>query len=248
MMLRTEFAKEKRATPSGSPEKPPRGGGERQLPDAVAARLIAVANTKADDAERRVFEMEESTAKRVANAEAHTESAREELRVARNEIGALEHHVATLSMKQRDDLSELKLIKTETNDMVMSNALKDADNKRLRAESALEAANDKNDELTKALQATRDAARRAITDLSGDTQNRNRALPTGWQQPSWHEKRLSPSLTNTNCAEFAPSRVCCDAPSRPNARRRVRLFEPRLRKEHEGVLFLLTILGKWRTT
>jgi hypothetical protein len=67
MMLRTEFAKEKRATPSGSPEKPPRGGGERQLPDAVAARLIAVANTKADDAERRVFEMEESTAKRVAN-------------------------------------------------------------------------------------------------------------------------------------------------------------------------------------
>ena len=176
MMLRTEFAKEKRATPSGSPEKPPRGGGERQLPDAVAARLIAVANTKADDAERRVFEMEESTAKRVANAEAHTESAREELRVARNEIGALEHHVATLSMKQRDDLSELKLIKTETNDMVMSNALKDADNKRLRAESALEAANDKNDELTKALQATRDAARRAITDLSGDTQNRTKAF------------------------------------------------------------------------
>ena len=174
--MRTEFAKEKRATPSGSPEKPPRGGGERQLPDAVAARLIAVANTKADDAERRVFEMEESTAKRVANAEAHTESAREELRVARNEIGALEHHVATLSMKQRDDLSELKLIKTETNDMVMSNALKDADNKRLRAESALEAANDKNDELTKALQATRDAARRAITDLSGDTQNRTKAF------------------------------------------------------------------------
>ena len=66
----------------------------------VAARPVAAANARAEDAERRAFETEERAAARVADVEHDARQAADALGDARRVIAELEHHVAETAMRR----------------------------------------------------------------------------------------------------------------------------------------------------
>ena len=116
MMMRTEFSAFSRGvdadvSASATPEKRrsrSRSDFRAADTDKVAARLVAAANARAEDAERRAFETEERAAARVADVEHDARQAADALGDARRVIAELEHHVAETAMRRDERTSAVR--------------------------------------------------------------------------------------------------------------------------------------------
>ena len=168
MMMRTEFSEigQRHKNPV-SPNSTPIETRSPPEKDDVATKLVAAANQRAEDADRRLFLLEENAALKVADAELQVESAREELAEARVKIHKLEHHIATTALHPPEKSPE-KSKQRDSGDNALSSAIAEANNKRLQLELLLDETNAKTDDLEKSLRATRDAACRAIEDTTRD--------------------------------------------------------------------------------
>jgi hypothetical protein len=137
MMMRTEFSAFSRgvdavASTSATPEKRPESPRATRAADTdkVAARLVAAANARAEDAERRAFETEERAAARVADAEHDARQAADALGDARRVIAELEHHVAETAMR-RDERTSAVRPDDGVADAERANAVAEANRRRL---------------------------------------------------------------------------------------------------------------------
>jgi hypothetical protein len=226
MMMRTEFSAFSRgadadASASATPEKRPESPRATRAADTdeVAARLVAAANARAEDAERRAFETEERAAARVADAEHDARQMADALGDAQRVIAELEHHVAETAMR-RDDREHVKTSNDgEHHDAgVSASAVAEANRARLQAELEVDELRVKLEDAEKALTATREAARRALEAREKDARAKEQAL----------EAKLRD--TESAFANERESRVKAEDVSREHERRRIRAIERLLKR------------------
>ena len=217
LMMRTEFSAFSRgadadASASATPEKRP-GSAEptrAAATDKVAARLVANANARAKDAERRAFETEERAAARVADAE-HA------LGDAQRVIAQLEHHVAETAMR-RDERESVVRSKDETADDERAKAVAEANRRRLQTELELDASRAELEDAEKATAATKEAARRALEAREKDARAK--------------ESELTDRIVHAEAAfeRERALRVRAEETAREHERRRVDAIESVLRR------------------
>lgn len=226
MMMRTEFSAFSRgadadASASATPEKRPESPRATRAADTdkVAARLVAAANARAEDAERRAFETEERAAARVADAEHDARQMADALGDAQRVIAELEHHVAETAMR-RDDREHVKTSNDgEHHDAgVSASAVAEANRRRLQAELEVDELRVKLEDAEKALTATREAARRALEAREKDARAKEQAL----------EGKLRD--TESAFKRERESRVKAEDVSREHERRRIRAIERLLKR------------------
>jgi hypothetical protein len=226
MMMRTEFSAFSRgadadASASATPEKRPESPRATRAADTdkVAARLVAAANARAEDAERRAFETEERAAARVADAEHDARQMADALGDAQRVIAELEHHVAETAMR-RDDREHVKTSNDgEHHDAgVSASAVAEANRRRLQAELEVDELRVKLEDAEKSLTATREAARRALEAREKDARAKEQAL----------EAKLRD--TESAFARERESRVKAEDVSREHERRRIRAIERLLKR------------------
>ena len=182
MMMRTEFSAFSRgadadasaATPEKRPESP--RATRAADTDKVAARLVAAANARAENAERRAFETEERAAARVADAEHDARQTADALGDARRVIAELEHRVVETAMRRDERETTARDRNGETADAERANAVAEANRRRLRVELELDETRAKCESAEKATTATREAARRALEAREKDARAKEREL------------------------------------------------------------------------
>ena len=221
MMMRTEFSAFSRgvdadASTSATPEKRPESPRATRAADTdkVAARLVAAANARAEDAERRAFETEERAAARVADAEHDARQAADALGDARRVIAELEHHVAETAMR-RDERNN-RAVRPDDDDADASataNAVAEANRRRLAAELEVDELKAKLEEASKSTTATRDAARRALEAREKDARASDEAL------------RARLVEIEQAFARERESRTKAEATAQEHERRRIRAIE-----------------------
>ena len=219
MMMRTEFSAFSRgvdavASTSATPEKRPESPRATRAADTdkVAARLVAAANARAEDAERRAFETEERAAARVADAEHDARQAADALGDARRVIAELEHHVAETAMR-RDERTSAVRPDDGVADAERANAVAEANRRRLAAELEVDELKAELEEAAKSTTATRDAARRALEAREKDARASDEAL------------RARLVEVETAFARERESRTKAEATAQEHERRRIRAIE-----------------------
>lgn len=219
MMMRTEFSAFSRgvdadASTSATPEKRPESPRATRAADTdkVAARLVAAANARAEDAERRAFETEERAAARVADAEHDARQAADALGDARRVIAELEHHVAETAMR-RDERTSAVRPDDGVADAERANAVAEANRRRLAAELEVDELKAKLEEAATSTTATRDAARRALEAREKDARASDEAL------------RARLVEVETAFARERESRTKAEATAQEHERRRIRAIE-----------------------
>ena len=219
MMMRTEFSAFSRgvdadASTSATPEKRPESPRATRAADTdkVAARLVAAANARAEDAERRAFETEERAAARVADAEHDAREAADALGDARRVIAELEHHVAETAMR-RDERTSAVRPDDGVADAERANAVAEANRRRLAAELEVDELKAKLEEAATSTTATRDAARRALEAREKDARASDEAL------------RARLVEVETAFARERESRTKAEATAQEHERRRIRAIE-----------------------
>ncbi len=222
MMMRTEFSAFSRgvdadASTSATPEKRPESPRATRAADTdkVAARLVAAANARAEDAERRAFETEERAAARVADAEHDARQAADALGDARRVIAELEHHVAETAMRHADERTS---VRTRPDDddadaSATANAVAEANRRRLAAELEVDELKAKLEEAATSTTATRDAARRALEAREKDARASEEAL------------RARLVEIEQAFARERESRTKAEATAQEHERRRIRAIE-----------------------
>ena len=217
MMMRTEFSAFSRgvdadASTSATPEKRPESPRATRAADTdkVAARLVAAANARAEDAERRAFETEERAAARVADAEHDARQAADALGDARRVIAELEHHVAETAMR-RDERNN-RAVRPDDG-VAVAEAVAEANRRRLAAELEVDELRGKLEEASKSTTATRDAARRALEAREKDARASDEAL------------RARLFEIETAFARERESRTKAEATAQEHERRRIRAIE-----------------------
>ena len=225
MMMRTEFSAFSRgvetdASASATPEKRPESPRATRAADTdkVAARLVAAANARAEDAERRAFETEERAAARVADAEHDARQMADALGDAQRVIAELEHHVAETAMKRDDREHAASSNDDEHHDAERASAVAEANRRRLQAELEGDELRAKLEDAEKALTATREAARRALEAREKDARAKEQVL----------EAKLRD--TESAFARERESRVRAEEVSREHERRRIRAIERLLKR------------------
>ena len=219
MMMRTEFSAFSRGvdadvSASATPEKRPESPQATRAADTdkVAARLVAAANARAEDAERRAFETEERAAARVADAEHDARQAADALGDARRVIAELEHHVAETAMR-RDERTSAVRLDDGVADAERANAVAEANRRRLAAELEVDELKAELEEAAKSTTATRDAARRALEAREKDARASDEAL------------RARIVEIETAFARERESRTKAEATAQEHERRRIRAIE-----------------------
>ena len=219
MMMRTEFSAFSRGvdadvSASATPEKRPESPRATRAADTdkVAARLVAAANARAEDAERRAFETEERAAARVADAEHDARQAADALGDARRVIAELEHHVAETAMR-RDERTSAVRPDDGVADAERANAVAEANRRRLAAELEVDELKAKLEEAATSTTATRDAARRALEAREKDARASDEAL------------RARLVEVETAFARERESRTKAEATAQEHERRRIRAIE-----------------------
>jgi len=217
MMMRTEFSAFSRgvdadASTSATPEKRPESPRATRAADTdkVAARLVAAANARAEDAERRAFETEERAAARVADAEHDARQAADALGDARRVIAELEHHVAETAMR-RDERNN-RAVRPDDG-VAVAEAVAEANRRRLAAELEVDELKAKLEEASKSTTATRDAARRALEAREKDARASDEAL------------RARLVEIEQAFARERESRTKAEATAQEHERRRIRAIE-----------------------
>ena len=238
MMMRTEFSEFRRRTSSPENLTSEKSTGETHVVETVAARLVAAANARAEEAERRSFETEERAAVRIAEAEFQAEEARASLEDARVTIGQLEHHVAETEVRRSAEMKKKKSRAGQSDDgsgfneedardakheedasmSALKTALAESNRNRLRVEMDAEALRETVDDLTKAVSATREAAKRALEARERDARDSEHALRERLRET---EKAFARERSLRNEAE---------AISRGHETRRIRAIESVLRR------------------
>ena len=225
MMMRTEFSAFSRgvetdASASATPEKRPESPRATRAADTdkVAARLVAAANARAEDAERRAFETEERAAARVADAEHDARQMADALGDAQRVIAELEHHVAETAMRRDDREHAASSNDDEHHDAERASAVAEANRRRLQAELEGDELRAKLEDAEKALTATREAARRALEAREKDARAKEQVL----------EAKLRD--TESAFARERASRVRAEEVSREHERRRIRAIERLLKR------------------
>ena len=223
MMMRTEFSAFSRGvdadvSASATPEKRPESPRATRAADTdkVAARLVAAANARAEDAERRAFETEERAAARVADAEHDARQAADALGDARRVIAELEHHVAETAMR-RDERTSAVRLDDGVADAERANAVAEANRRALAAELEVDELKAELEEAAKSMTATRDAARRALEAREKDARASDEALrarlveiETAFARERARTKAEATARSHGGDA-FAPSSVCSSA-------------------------------------
>ena len=218
MMMRTEFSAFSRgadadasaATPEKRPESP--RATRAADTDKVAARLVAAANARAENAERRAFETEGRAAARVADAEHDARQAADALGDARRVIAELEHHVAETAMR-RDERTSAVRSDDGVADAERASAVAEANRRRLAAELEVDELKAKLEEAATETTATRDAARRALEAREKDARASDEAL------------RARIVEIETAFARERESRTKAEATAQEHERRRIRAIE-----------------------
>ena len=221
MMMRTEFSAFSRgvdadASTSATPEKRPESPRATRAADTdkVAARLVAAANARAEDAERRAFETEERAAARVADAEHDARQAADALGDARRVIAELEHHVAETAMRRDERNNRAVRPDDDVADAsATANAVAEANRRRLAAELEVDELKAKLEEASKSTTATRDAARRALEAREKDARASDEAL------------RARLVEIEQAFARERESRTKAEATAQEHERRRIRAIE-----------------------
>ena len=223
MMMRTEFSAFSRgvdadASTSATPEKRPESPRATRAADTdkVAARLVAAANARAEDAERRAFETEERAAARVADAEHDARQAADALGDARRVIAELEHHVAETAMRRDERTSAVRPddgVADAERANAVAHAVAEANRRRLAAELEVDELKAKLEEASKSTTATRDAARRALEAREKDARASDEAL------------RARLVEIEQAFARERESRTKAEATAQEHERRRIRAIE-----------------------
>ena len=221
MMMRTEFSAFSRgvdadASTSATPEKRPESPRATRAADTdkVAARLVAAANARAEDAERRAFETEERAAARVADAEHDARQAADALGDARRVIAELEHHVAETAMRRDERNNRAVRPDDDVADAsATANAVAEANRRRLAAELEVDELKAELEEASKSTTATRDAARRALEAREKDARASDEAL------------RARLVEIEQAFARERESRTKAEATAQEHERRRIRAIE-----------------------